>query len=483
MLQQYAPPARAEGAAGQPVRRELHRRAADEHRRCRRARAEGGRRWLQTSTGRTGLRASPARSSAAPAARSAQPASSTRSASGRTGFAAGRRPARGLPARVVSNQWLGDQSPSGARSRRLLPASRSPHRRIDAGGRRAGARSTCRRRRCICSTPPAARRCARPRRGGRGGMSARRHHRRRRRHLGDQGRGLRPRRRADRASAARPNRYVDLPGGGVEQDMARDLGRHGGGAARAGRARAGLPRRAAALAVTGQGDGTWLIDADGRAGGARLAVARFARGRRSSASCDAAACARDLPVHRLRPERLQPVGPSGLAQAPRARAAGPRRHRLPLQGLALFQAHRRARHRHLRRHVHLRRLPHPRLCAGGAGALGLADRERAAACDDRRQPGDPSADAPLLPRPPACPRACRSCWAIWMCSAPAWAAGIYEPGQRHRLLDRRLDRHAHALRARCARALRLGAGAGRLHHAVPGAGQRQPRCSRTWRPR
>lgn len=65
------------------------------------------------------------------------------------------------------------------------------------------------------------------------------------------------------ASTKRKNRYETLPGGAVEQDMARtwtdavsvlrelvdqvpDIG-----------------TRAAALAVTGQGDGTWLVDADG----------------------------------------------------------------------------------------------------------------------------------------------------------------------------------------------------------------------------
>lgn len=67
------------------------------------------------------------------------------------------------------------------------------------------------------------------------------------------------------ATASRPNRYVILPGGGAEQDMARSwddavavlselsatiADRHPG-------------RAVVALAVTGQGDGTWLIDADG----------------------------------------------------------------------------------------------------------------------------------------------------------------------------------------------------------------------------
>ncbi len=65
------------------------------------------------------------------------------------------------------------------------------------------------------------------------------------------------------AATGRTNTYVDLPGGGAEQDMARtwddtaavlrDLALHV----------PGLARRTAALAITGQGDGTWLIDRDG----------------------------------------------------------------------------------------------------------------------------------------------------------------------------------------------------------------------------
>lgn len=65
------------------------------------------------------------------------------------------------------------------------------------------------------------------------------------------------------AATGRTNVYVDLPGGGAEQDMARtwddtaavlrDLALHV----------PDLAQRTAALAITGQGDGTWLIDGDG----------------------------------------------------------------------------------------------------------------------------------------------------------------------------------------------------------------------------
>ena len=68
---------------------------------------------------------------------------------------------------------------------------------------------------------------------------------------------------AEIAAAGRPNHYVDLPGGGVEQDMARTWDE----TAAVLRDLAGLVpdlgRRTLALAVTGQGDGTWLMDADG----------------------------------------------------------------------------------------------------------------------------------------------------------------------------------------------------------------------------
>ncbi len=62
------------------------------------------------------------------------------------------------------------------------------------------------------------------------------------------------------ATVGRPNAYRELPGGAVEQDMARTWE----DAAAVLRDLAGavpdLPRRTLALAVTGQGDGTWLID-------------------------------------------------------------------------------------------------------------------------------------------------------------------------------------------------------------------------------
>lgn len=67
------------------------------------------------------------------------------------------------------------------------------------------------------------------------------------------------------ATAGRPNSYETRPGGAVEQDMAATWTE----AATVLRALAekvsNLPRRVKVLAVTGQGDGTWLVDDEGDA--------------------------------------------------------------------------------------------------------------------------------------------------------------------------------------------------------------------------
>ena len=64
-------------------------------------------------------------------------------------------------------------------------------------------------------------------------------------------------------SASRPNRYASLPNGGVEQDMRRTLDDVLAAAAELVAAHPDLASRTVGLAVTGQGDGTWLVDADG----------------------------------------------------------------------------------------------------------------------------------------------------------------------------------------------------------------------------
>ncbi len=65
------------------------------------------------------------------------------------------------------------------------------------------------------------------------------------------------------AVAALPNAYQSLPGGAVEQDMARTWADAARVLRLLGEQLPDLAGRVAALAITGQGDGTWLIDADG----------------------------------------------------------------------------------------------------------------------------------------------------------------------------------------------------------------------------
>jgi erythritol kinase (D-erythritol 1-phosphate-forming) len=65
------------------------------------------------------------------------------------------------------------------------------------------------------------------------------------------------------ALAAIPNSYVTLPDGGAEQDMARTWGDAAKTLTMLAEKVPNLRDRAIALAVTGQGDGTWLVDRDG----------------------------------------------------------------------------------------------------------------------------------------------------------------------------------------------------------------------------
>ena len=138
---------RAEGAPGQPVRRLVHRRAADEH--LRRARAGRARLPSQRSTSAA---MPPSRSRFRRGARASSPtARASGSASARTASAVGDGPGavRGI---VASNHWLGDQSHLGIE----VGAQPPDRRRATAWSmRRSAARSgrCCRPNRCICSTP------------------------------------------------------------------------------------------------------------------------------------------------------------------------------------------------------------------------------------------------------------------------------------------------------------------------------------------
>ncbi len=72
------------------------------------------------------------------------------------------------------------------------------------------------------------------------------------------------------AVAARPNVYQTLGGGQVEQDMHRTWADCAATLRELGDRVPDLARRVVALAVTAQGDGTWLIDADGEPVGGGL---------------------------------------------------------------------------------------------------------------------------------------------------------------------------------------------------------------------
>jgi erythritol kinase len=65
------------------------------------------------------------------------------------------------------------------------------------------------------------------------------------------------------AAAARPNRYECLADGGVEQDMRQTWRDVAGALGELAQRIAGLGVEVVALAVTGQGDGTWLVDREG----------------------------------------------------------------------------------------------------------------------------------------------------------------------------------------------------------------------------
>jgi len=65
------------------------------------------------------------------------------------------------------------------------------------------------------------------------------------------------------AAAAIPNNYVTLPNGGAEQDMARTWTDAAATLRQLTEIIPDLPERLVAISVTGQGDGIWLIDADG----------------------------------------------------------------------------------------------------------------------------------------------------------------------------------------------------------------------------
>ena len=165
------------------------------------------------------------------------------------------------------------------------------------------------------------------------------------------------------AVAARPNVYETLGGGQVEQDMARTWADCAATLRELGERVPNLARRAAALGVTAQGDGSWLIDAAGEPVGGGLLWLDSRAASLVSDYVRSDAYPRPLCSHRLGPQRVHGFGAIGVDEALATRAHRPRRHLLSLQGLAVFQADRRARNRSLRGKFHLRQLPHPKIRA------------------------------------------------------------------------------------------------------------------------
>ena len=279
VLQQYATPAELKDAARQPLRRHLHRRAADE---CLR-------RPMSATTARRSLRDR----------RQRRPEPSLRGSRFRA-----RRCAERLQARA------------GARARR--PAACGAYRRRQAIARRASSPASGSATRPISpprsrgrtvvsvaheqiapspasevspsASPPqelhlfdaGQRRGHRP--WGRARMTARYHHRHRCRHLGDQVRRLLGSTGEQLAVAAMPNSYATLPDGGVEQDMARTWKDTAQTLRDLADKIDDLNSRVAAIAVTGPGRRHLADRRGGRACRAGLAVARFARRRRSPRS-------------------------------------------------------------------------------------------------------------------------------------------------------------------------------------------------------
>ena len=81
--------------------------------------------------------------------------------------------------------------------------------------------------------------------------------------------------------AATPNSYETLADGGVEQDMARTWTDTAATLRLLGEKVPALAAPDACARRNGQGDGTWLIDAEGEPVAPGLALAGFARRRRS----------------------------------------------------------------------------------------------------------------------------------------------------------------------------------------------------------
>ena len=165
------------------------------------------------------------------------------------------------------------------------------------------------------------------------------------------------------ASAALPNAYVSVPGGGAEQDMKRTWVDAAETLRLLGEKIPGLADRVLGL-VGDRAGRRHVADRQGRrTGGAGVAVARRARCLDCRGICALARACGALQANRHRRECLPDEHATRLDEAAPSGGAGARRNVLPLQGLALFQADRSASHRSFGSQFHVRRISHAKLCA------------------------------------------------------------------------------------------------------------------------
>ena len=253
------------------------------------------------------------------------------------------------------------------------------------------------------------------------------------------------------AVRARPNVYQTLGGGQVEQDMARTWADCAATLARARERVPDLSSRVAAIARDGPGRRHM---ADRRSAASRSAAAFsgsiLARPASCRTICSTDAYRDHLRAHRLGPQRVHGIGRNcAWMKRWQPERIDARRHRLSLQGLAVFQADRRARDRSVGGQCS----PSATIARGNTSRRfsGHGNRRlRAAAAADRRRRQRGRAGCPPRPRPrnSACrgPAGRRSPMSTSSCTA--LGGGLYDPRGGVGLLHPRLDRHAHALCAR-----------------------------------
>ncbi len=184
-----------------------------------------------------------------------------------------------------------------------------------------------------------------------------------------------------------------------------------------------LAGRVAAIAVTGQGDGTWMIDRAGDPDRQRLALARRACWRHGRAPTWRQRRCRAFRQHRLRACRVPARRAAALDERQRAGNAVRRCNHVSLQGLALLQADANACHGSLRSQLHLRQLPHPQLQRRRHPLSRPSEAQAFPARDRRRGDVAPPAFVGGSRRHRSSRRARRWCSAMSMSSARHLAPG------------------------------------------------------------